>query len=177
MSIALPSAKPSLMSSNTSSSANSFLAILSAQVAPTAPAPTTVIFMNFYNDFSGLKKLPEVNKIGIGITVFFGNCYKNGKIICVVFVIPLSIRSVRAGLHFVGFKSIGLRLGLIPYTFHFLFLINSKTPLIKVSGCIGLPGTYKSILYLLRKLRFNAGLSEKIPPLMASVPARIIILG
>ncbi|MNY32835.1 hypothetical protein D3C86_1670770 [compost metagenome] len=47
MSIDLPSAKPSLMSSKISSSANSFLAILSAQVAPTAPAPTTVIFINF----------------------------------------------------------------------------------------------------------------------------------
>ncbi|NDD67690.1 hypothetical protein EBZ35_08620, partial [bacterium] len=46
MSIALPSAKPSLISNNTNSVANSFLAILSAQVAPTAPAPTTVIFIN-----------------------------------------------------------------------------------------------------------------------------------
>jgi hypothetical protein len=49
--------------------------------------------------------------------------------------------------------------------------------LIKVNGCIGLPGTYRSILYLDKKLLFRAGLPSKIPPLIASVPARIIILG
>jgi hypothetical protein len=35
------------MSNNTNSEANSLRAILSAQVAPTAPAPTTVIFISF----------------------------------------------------------------------------------------------------------------------------------
>ena len=47
MSCALPSAKPSLMSNNTNSEANSLRAISSAHVAPTAPAPTTVIFIYF----------------------------------------------------------------------------------------------------------------------------------
>ena len=42
MSIALPSAKPSLMSINTTSFATSFTANTFAQVAPTFPAPTTV---------------------------------------------------------------------------------------------------------------------------------------
>src|SRR5690242_5008960 len=46
MSSAFPSASPSLISSNTSSSHNSLRAILSAVVAPTAPAPTTVTFID-----------------------------------------------------------------------------------------------------------------------------------
>lgn len=60
---------------------------------------------------------------------------------------------------------------------HDLVLINCNNPLINVSGCMGLPGTYKSIIYLDKKLLFKAGLPSNIPPLMASVPARIIILG
>ncbi|MNR08752.1 hypothetical protein D3C85_1249220 [compost metagenome] len=57
MSIALPSAKPSLISNKTSSSANSFRAMLSAQVAPTAPAPTTVIFISTILVFNGYEAL------------------------------------------------------------------------------------------------------------------------
>src|ERR1043166_652418 len=45
ISCAFPSARPSLISRRTSSSTSSLRAILSAQVAPTAPAPTTVTFM------------------------------------------------------------------------------------------------------------------------------------
>ena len=47
-SIAFPSANPSLMSKTTISEAKSLMAIYSAQLAPTAPAPTTVTFILFY---------------------------------------------------------------------------------------------------------------------------------
>jgi|GEM_PF-6767671 len=40
---------------------------------------------------------------------------------------------------------------------HFLFLISSSTPLMKVSGCTGFPGTYRSTVYLSRKLRSREG--------------------
>src|SRR5690606_26213504 len=43
--MAFPSTYPSLMSNNTTSEAKFFMAIYSAQLAPTAPAPTTVIFI------------------------------------------------------------------------------------------------------------------------------------
>ena len=46
-SIALPSAKPSLISRMTTSDAKFLIAMYSAQLAPTAPAPTTVIFIIF----------------------------------------------------------------------------------------------------------------------------------
>jgi len=44
MSNALPSATPSLISNNTTSSATSLKANTFAHVAPTLPAPTTVTF-------------------------------------------------------------------------------------------------------------------------------------
>jgi hypothetical protein len=47
-SMALPSAKPSLMSKSTTSLAKSLIAMYSAQLAPTAPAPTMVIFIVIY---------------------------------------------------------------------------------------------------------------------------------
>jgi hypothetical protein len=47
-SIAFPSANPSLMSKITTSEAKSLIAIYSAQLAPTAPAPTTVTFIYIY---------------------------------------------------------------------------------------------------------------------------------
>jgi len=45
--MALPSANPSFMSIKTTSDAKSLIAMYSAQLAPTAPAPTTVTFMSF----------------------------------------------------------------------------------------------------------------------------------
>ena len=45
--MAFPSAYPSLISNNTTSDAKFFIAIYSAQLAPTAPAPTTVTFILF----------------------------------------------------------------------------------------------------------------------------------
>jgi len=64
MSNALPSAKPSLISNKTNSSHKAARAILSAQVAPTAPAPTTVtfikkIFINKEIIFSSAKVIEE----------------------------------------------------------------------------------------------------------------------
>ena len=47
-SIALPSAKPSLISNITTSDAKFLIAIYSAQLAPTAPAPTTVTFIKLF---------------------------------------------------------------------------------------------------------------------------------
>ena len=46
--MALPSANPSLISKMTTSEAKFLIAIYSAQLAPTAPAPTTVTFIIFY---------------------------------------------------------------------------------------------------------------------------------
>lgn len=45
--MAFPSANPSLMSRRTTSEAKSLMAMYSAQLAPTAPAPTTVTFIVF----------------------------------------------------------------------------------------------------------------------------------
>jgi 2-polyprenyl-6-methoxyphenol hydroxylase-like FAD-dependent oxidoreductase len=47
-SMALRSANPSFISKITTSDAKFLIAIYSAQLAPTAPAPTTVIFIIFY---------------------------------------------------------------------------------------------------------------------------------
>jgi hypothetical protein len=46
-SMALPSAYPSLISTNTTSDAKFLIAMYSAQLAPTAPAPTIVTFILF----------------------------------------------------------------------------------------------------------------------------------
>ena len=48
--MALPSANPSLMSNKTTSLAKFLIAIYSAQLAPTAPAPTTVTFISMFRD-------------------------------------------------------------------------------------------------------------------------------
>src|SRR5690606_15730080 len=63
MSRDLPSATPSLMSSKTTSLASSLWAITLAQVAPTLPAPTTVIFI-FVRKFKWVIRKPESKDFG-----------------------------------------------------------------------------------------------------------------
>ena len=51
---------PSLMSNKTTSLAKFFMAIYSAQLAPTAPAPTIVIFINKFVCFVFCLWLPHI---------------------------------------------------------------------------------------------------------------------
>ena len=55
--------------------------------------------------------------------------------------------------------------------------MKSKTALIKVKGCTGQPGIYKSTLYFFKNSRSISLASWKTPPEIAQAPQRTTILG